>query len=114
MIARWEVSGGFGEGCQNVGQVNFDSLHIKLFAFPSFAHSQLLVEFGEQIQACWQNCLQIPVIQLGTGDTDGERQKPFSGRCSEIPLLSGIKGCTLWEQGRGSRVGREDSAYQKL
>lgn len=90
MIARWEVSGGFGEGCQNVGQVNFDSLHIKLFAFPSFGHSQLLVEFGEQIQACWQNWLQIPGIQLGTRDTDGARQTPSSGRCSETPLLSGI------------------------
>ena len=88
MIARWEVSGGFGEGCQNVGQVSFDPLHIKLFPFPSFAHCQLLVEFGEQIQACWQNWLQNAVIQLG--DIDGERQMPSSGRCSETPLLSGI------------------------
>lgn len=69
-------------------------------------------EFGSTADTSQSEKLALdPSCMLsGPGALDGEKQRPSSRRCYGTCLLSGIQGHTLWEQGGGSRVGREDRA----
>lgn len=79
----------------NVGQVNFDLLHIELFTFPSFSHLQPLGRnLGTlQRQASWQNWLQFPCgcsLQL---EIQMKRNSVYPQRdaIKQMPLLRGYR-----------------------